>query len=321
MDINRTSHTASEDVRTVLITGATRNFFKVGHAAIHVLSRRYPSVRIRLGVPDVENAKPACKGANVEFAQWEPGSPETLKDVFNGCTAVLIVPPIKDRVDIGRFYISQAKQAGLKFICCIGVQHGDPRLLLSREANTVKEDLAASGIPHCTLELPMFLENLLYQARSIKKKGEFYYPCRPESRFSYVGCTDLGEVVARMLATGETYEDTRWTAMTQTSCAELAEVFSRTLGRKIRFVQIPEDQFIEGLLKDGGSAASRHAAERVLELWNEIDAGRDLRPTDTFAKILGRTPMTAAEWVEEHACCFTEGRQCEHPQPPRKHGD
>jgi uncharacterized protein YbjT (DUF2867 family) len=301
---------------TVAFTGATRNFFKVGHAAIHVLARNYPNVKIRLALPDVEIAKSACEGAEVEFVQWDLSKSESLVEAYEGCNSVLMVPPIQDRIGVGEMYLDAAKKAGVEFICCIGVQYRNTDLKLSREADKLEEMLVSSGIPHCTLHLPMFLENLLYQTSSIKKNGEFYYPCKPESKFSYLTCSDLGQVVARMLSKFEVYENTNWTAQNQTTCEEIAKLFSKSLNKEIRFIRVTDDQFIEGLKKDG---MSKHASEGILELWKEIDKGNDLLPNNTFTEILGRDPESVDEWIKEHVCCFTPNAKCKHPQPPFKH--
>jgi uncharacterized protein YbjT (DUF2867 family) len=179
----------------------------------------------------------------------------------------------------------------------------------------VESLLMDSGIPHCILNLPMFLENLLYQTESIKSKGEFYYPCRPESKFSYISCQDLAPVIAHMMLNSASYQNTKWTAEEQTSCEQLSKYFSKVLDRNIKFVQIKNEEFLETLLKDGGSASSKKAAKSILELWKEIDNGRDIPSTDIFAKLIGKKPMTADVWIKEHVCCFTPQQLCDHPQP------
>lgn len=304
--------------KNIVFVGATRNFFKIGHTTIHRISNQYPRIKIRLAIPDIENAKPACKGANVEFIQWNPSADVSLTHVFQGYTSTLFVPPINNRIQVCERYLNAAKKAGIKYIVCIGIQHDNPKLRLSREAKTVENMLIDSGISHSVLNLPMFLENLLYQANSIKNTGKFYFPCQPDSKFSYVSCSDLALIVAPMLVTGAVYLNTQWTAETQTSCRELASIFSDILRKKIEFVQVTKKQFLEKLIKDGGSASSKHAALGILDLWKEIDAGRDLKPTKLFSKLLGKKPMTIEEWVKEHICCFTESQVCYHPQPPNK---
>lgn len=305
----------------VVTSGATRNFFKVGHTTLHTIARRYPGVAMRLGVPDVADAMPACDGAPVEFVEWDRSRPDSIHPVLADCTAMLMVPPIQDRPWVGKMYVEAAQRAGIEYICCLGVQFHDTALTLAREANELANRLAASGIPHTTLHLPMFLENLLYQVPSVGEQGVLRYPADPDAPFSYVNCWDLGDVCARLLAgpgPREVFPDTHWTALTQTTCRELAALLTDAIGRPVRFERSTDDDFTAGLVAKG---MSPHAAEGVAQLWRRIDAGADIAATDTFARILGRAPETAAEWVAAHACCFggPGSATCAHPKPPRDH--
>jgi hypothetical protein len=79
----------------------------------------------------------------------------------------------------------------------------------------------------------MFLENFLYQVDDIHDKGVFSFPCDIDSKFSYVSCSDLGEIVAEILVNQQVLEDTRWTAPTQVSIRELRDLFSQMTGKPI----------------------------------------------------------------------------------------
>ena len=304
-----------DSVHRAVFTGATRNFFKVGHTAIHYLARHHPEVAIRLALPDVDIARDACAGAPVEFVQWDPARPESLVAVYDGCHSTLLVPPIQGRVAVGNVQVNAMTDAGVRFVCCLGIQYEDGELVMSREVAALDELLARSGVPHCTLRLPMFLENLLYQADSIHGEGTFSFPCRPDSPVAYVTCGDLGHVCGDMLASGGRMQlpDPRLTAG-RTSCAEIARLLSEAIGREVRFVPITGEAHVEALAHHG---LGDHAARAVLELWEAIDRGRDMLPSDALAAALGRPPESVADWIGAHACCFRRDPACRHPQPPR----
>ena len=88
-------------------------------------------------MPNIEDARPACRGANVELIQWDPEFPETLQKVFEGCTASLLVPPIHNRLIVAAKYIQMAKQNGVRFLVNIGVQFDDKRVNIAQEADSV----------------------------------------------------------------------------------------------------------------------------------------------------------------------------------------
>ena len=96
----------STQIRRIIFVGATKNFFKVGYYTIHFLAKNYPHIKLRLAVPNIEDAAPNCKGANVELVKWDPEKPdETLPPVFKDCDASLLVAPINNRIDISKRYI------------------------------------------------------------------------------------------------------------------------------------------------------------------------------------------------------------------------
>lgn len=306
-----------ERVGRVAVSGATRNFFKVGHTTIHRIARDRPDVRIRLGVPHVDGARGACDGIDVEFVEWDRSRPEGLVDVLRGTDALLMVPPIDGRVEVAGMYVRTAVEVGVSYICCLGVQYERDDVVLSRDAAEVEGMLERSGIDYSMLRLPIFPENLLYQVPSISREGVLRYPCGPDSPLPYVTCDDLGDVCARAL-TGDGprhWPDTRWTAREATSCAKIAQALSAATGRQVRFEQQDPEEFVAGLVAYG---MRERAARGVLQLWQLADSGQDLEPTGVFEEVLGRRPTTVEEWIGEHACCF-RGEPCSHPKPPADH--
>lgn len=304
----------------IVVVGATRNFFKVGHATFRVLDREQPEIPLRLGIPDIVDAGRAVDDLNVELVPWDPHDDGSLDAVLRDCTRMLMVPPIDGRVPISRRYIEGASRAGIEYILCLGIQHTGDTCTMSRDVGEVDEMLAASGIAFDTLRLPVFLENLLYQIPSIAEAGEFRFPVGADAQFTYLTCGDLGEVFARILTDPSpgSLGDTLWTSTQSIACWELADALSQATGRKVQFRSQARSTFVERLIEKG---MNEHAAVAVLELWDLVDRGRDPQPTSTFAELLGRTPTSVSGWCAEHACCFTTGTwsTCGHPKPPVDH--
>jgi hypothetical protein len=304
----------------VVVVGATRNFFKVGHTTLRTLARTNPDVQLRLGIPDVTDARLACAGIDMEFVPWDPADPGSLDPVLEGCDSLLMVPPIDRRIEAARVYIAAARRSGIGYILCLGVQYTSTGLTLAVEAEAVASMLAASGITHDTLRLPMFLENLLYQIPSISAAREFRFPVSPDAPFSFVTCGDLGQVFAPLLnnpphgSLGRPY----WTATERLTCAEWADLLSQATGRTTTFRPQCRDKFIDALI---GKGMSRHAAHGICQLWDAIERGEEPPPSDALIDRLGRQPETAAQWTADHSCCFsgvTRGA-CPHPRPPAEH--
>ncbi len=304
----------------VVVVGATRNFFKVGHATFRVLARDRPDVRLRLAIPDIVDARRAITGIPVELFAWDPSRPTSLYPALGECTAMLMVPPIDGRVAASRIYLDAAQRARVEYILCLGIQHSGKTAMMGLDTEEVGEMLIKSNIRHDVLRLPVFLENLLYQVKSITDRREFQYPVGPDARFSYVTCGDLGEVFARILTDDarKSLHNVYWTADEPVSCGQLAHFLSRAVGATVNFRQCASADFVSTLRRKG---MSEHAARAVLQLWNLIDAGAEPMPTDSLRASLGRAPTTAAQWAVDHSCCFTPDlwEKCSHPKPPRDH--
>lgn len=89
----------------IVFVGATRNFFKVGHTTIKTIQRDHPDVALRLALPDISEAANVVQGTNVELMQWNPSDSNSLRKVFQGCTASLLVPPVNNRVAVAKQFI------------------------------------------------------------------------------------------------------------------------------------------------------------------------------------------------------------------------
>ncbi|CDW80290.1 UNKNOWN [Stylonychia lemnae] len=304
--------------KRIVFLGATKNFFKIGYYTIHYLSQNYPEIKLRLAVPNIEDARPSCEGANVELVQWDPNNSETLNEAFKECTASLLVPPINNRVSVSKKYIDMAVKHKLNFLINSGVQFTNQDIQIGEESNQVIAMLDNCGIKYCNLNLPMFLENLLYQVDDVFEKGIFGFPCNKNSSFSYVSCKDLGKIIADIFVQEKVYDNTFWTAPAQVSIVQIEQTFTKMMGKQIQFVQVSDQDFIDSLLRDTGSASSIEAANQILDIWKIIERGEDVQANNNLKILLGKEPQTASEWVFEHRCCFNKERSCMHPQPPKK---
>lgn len=116
----------------ICFTGATENFFKVGHEAIEYLARNFPDVELRLALPNTSAIQSVAKNDKVKLFQWNINDAKTLIPAYRGCDAILMVPPIQNRLKVGCEYLRAAISADVQYICCLGVQPINPNLILER---------------------------------------------------------------------------------------------------------------------------------------------------------------------------------------------
>jgi uncharacterized protein YbjT (DUF2867 family) len=309
--------TNSPQVVTVL--GATRNFFKVGHYTLRRLAADAPQLTLRLAIPEARIAGRTVHDLAVQLRDWEPARPGSLADALAGTHTMLMVPPIDRRVEIGGMYLRAAQQAGVRKIVCLGIQFAPGECAMADEATALEALLGQSGIAFEVVQLPMFLENLLYQCQSIAEAGSFTFPVDADRPFSYISCEDAADLFCRaIIAPGSVnLSGALMSHHAQATCAQWATVLSEVCGRPIMFERQPDEHFVTSL---GLYGMRPDAAAQVLGLWERIAAAGDAPATGTAAQLLGRSTTGLETWTQGHACCFGPAfTACPHPHPPTQH--
>jgi len=121
---------------------------------------------------------------------------------------------------------------------------------------------------------------------------------------SLIAAADVGAAAAAILADpqphiGQTYELTGPESLTM---AEMAQEFSTVLGRTIRYVDVPP-QMWEAKLQELQQPA--HLVAHLVVMAELHRDNRYDRMTDTFQQLVGRAPISAADFARRHAAVFT----------------
>ncbi len=309
----------TDQTRTVTVLGATRNFFKVGHYTLRRLAAEAPQLTLRLAIPEAQNAGRAVDDIPVELRDWEPGCPTSLAEALTGTDTMLMVPPIDRRVEIGGLYLRAAQKVGVKRIVCLGIQFRPEQCVMADEAATLEDLLEESGIEFDLVRLPMFLENILYQCKSIAQTGTFSFPVAADRPFSYISCDDAAALFCRKILDPGSVDLTSvlMSHHAQATCADWASAIQAATGRPITFKCQDDEHFLTSL---GRYGMRRPAAAQVLGLWERIGTEGDASPTRAAEQLLGRPTTDLETWTRAHACCFGPGYQsCPHPHPPVQH--
>lgn len=309
----------SNSTKVVTVLGATRNFFKVGHYTLRLLAVDAPQLTLRLAIPDAPIAGRAVRDIDVQLRDWEPEDPRSLAEALSGTDTMLMVPPIDRRVEIGDMYLRVAKQAGVQQIVCLGIQFTAGQCAMGDEAAALEDLLQASGIDYDLVQLPMFLENILYQCQSLAENGSFGFPVDADCPFSYISCEDAAALFCRKILSPATVDlsGALMSHHAQATCAEWAAALQEATGRPIAFKRQDDEHFLTSL---GRYGMRRSAAAQVLGLWQRISAEGDATPTRTAEQLLGRPTTDLVTWTRAHACCFgPEFTSCPHPHPPIQH--
>ena len=162
-----------------------------------------------------------------------------------------------------------------------------------------------SGMPVVYLRPTAFLDGMLLPqtAKGIRDDSAIRLPFA-DGKTSMIDAADVGAAAAAVPATpephiGKVYELTGPESLTM---GELAQEFSGALGRTIQYVNVPPEVW-EAKLKEAQLPA--HLIAHMVTMGQLHRDNRYDRMTDTFQQLVGRAPISAAEFARRYAAAFT----------------
>jgi uncharacterized protein YbjT (DUF2867 family) len=164
-----------------------------------------------------------------------------------------------------------------------------------------------SGLPVVHLRPTVFLENPLFlalAAESIAADSTIRLPFGT-GRTSPIAASDVASVAATILAdpaphVGHVYE---LTGRRSEDMQGVAEEYSSALGRAIRYVDTPFDEWQDRALRP--LRLPEHVARHIATMARLHAANRYDRLTHDVEDITGRPPATVRDFVARHADLFT----------------
>jgi len=290
---------------TVMITGASGH---LGEETLLALSRKFRNVNVKVLIhPDTEvKADAKFAGANFEkvFSK-SPGleSPESFQGVHS---LFIIPPPVENRVQLVRNIVHAAKEAKVKFILApahLSVRQKDT--VLARTFREIETEIQDSGIPHCFLHSELFMDVLLADADQIKRTSTFSSCIAPDVKYNPVATRDMGEVAAQILVHPGAHEDTRYTITgpRPLSLTDLAEIYTKVLGREIKYVQHGPELYERELVRRGVSPWFSRA---MVELEQSITSQDEEFTSGDTMKLLGRHPVSFETFLQDRKSIFVQ---------------
>jgi len=234
----------------IVVTGATGN---LGRLVIAALLKKVPAPSIVAAMRNAEKARNiAALGVKVRYADYN--EPLTWDDILNGADKVLLISSseVGQRARQHRSVIDAAKRAGVKLLAYTSVLRADTSPLgLAAEHKETEAMIRASGIPFTLLRNSWYTENYTAGISGILAQGAMY-GCAGEGRVASASRVDYAEAAAAVLTAdsqaGLVYELAGDTAYTR---AELAAEISRQSGKNIGYVNLPEAEYRNVLVKAG----------------------------------------------------------------------
>jgi uncharacterized protein YbjT (DUF2867 family) len=279
----------------ILITGASGN---VGREVLRQTAAA--GAKVRAAYQSAAKAADAPRG--VEIATVDYNRPETLRAALDGVERVFLVgPPTADLVALERNAVDVIAQSDVSCVVKLSAMGGRGAIFPGQHADS-EDYIRSTGVPYTFLRPNGFMQNLINFSASTITSQNAFYGSEGEGRVSLIDIRDIAAVAVKTLTEdGYEGEALTLTGPEAVSNQEVARTLSDTLGREIRFINLPPDQFKQALISAGVPEWSANALVDLQRFYRE---GNAATVTDDVERVLGRKPIALAQFVLEYRSAF-----------------
>jgi uncharacterized protein YbjT (DUF2867 family) len=277
----------------ILVTGATGN---VGKELVEQLVSAGQPVRVFTRHP----AKLAHLGSGVEIAAGDLDQPETIEAALKGVQRVFLVTSSTQQ---DAHVIQAARHSRVEHLVKLStLEAADDWMAGHVRWHREREQLIrASGLAWTFLRPTMFMTTALDWAGTIKAEGVVYFP-GGAGKVPPVDPWDVAAVAACALTgpghAGMAYALTGPQAL---SPAEMTHILGEVLGRRLRYVDVPEADFAAQLRRLG---LPDYVVEGLMGVFAAIRAGKLAQISRDVERVTGRPARTFETWCREHHSAF-----------------
>ncbi|QVL34265.1 NAD(P)H-binding protein [Telmatocola sphagniphila] len=253
------------------------------------------------------NSKDASKiptGAEVVYGDFS--DLESLEKALSGIdSAYLVCAAIPDLVELESNFLQACKKLGTRHVViqsALGAADF-PKSFPSWHRQV--EDIARTlKVPHTILRPNGFLQNIgTYFAPSIRTQ-DCFYGMIGESRISLVDIRDIALAAALLLSLGsprnQIFELFGPEAL---SNQEIAQRISNVTGRNVTYINLSEEQILQGMV---GAGIPGWRARAIAELDEYYLSGKGAGSDDVLQKLIGRSPRTLDAYLAENVSVFDQ---------------
>src|SRR5215471_15391950 len=284
----------------ILITGASGN---VGREVLKQVAQT--GVQVRAAFQSVSKA--AAVPSGVEIVTLDYSQPETLRTALKAVERVFLVgPPTSQLPALEHKAMEVIAQSSIRQVVKLSAMGGREATFPRQHAQS-EDYIQSAGVPYTFLRPNGFMQNMVnYNAPTINSQSAFY-GSEGDGRVSHIDIRDVAAVAVKALTedghVGKAYTLTGPEALTN---KEIAQILSQELGRQIRFVNLPAAQLKEAHLSAG---VPEWNADALLDLQRLYREGKATTVTRDVEEILGRKPISFAQFFRAHRSAFEVRKQ------------
>lgn len=287
----------------VFVIGASGN---IGSATVIALAAKYADeIEIRAGVRNPDKADKLKAIAGITVVKAEMGTKDQLVKTFKGVNSLFIVtPPTQNRVEQTTTTAEAAKESGVKAIIVLsGNVINLPETTFAKHFIAIEGNISKLGVPYTFFRLPYFVENYWSFKDSISGQGTILQPLDPTKRFPVIVVEDAGKAAAVILVDPSKHSNKTYEIVSdQHTFEEVAEGFSKALGKEVRYVRVPYEAMKHGALEMG---VEEWLIDGLFDLFKAVDNGSlPSTRTSDYSQITGEQPTNLEAWLMKYSGGF-----------------
>jgi uncharacterized protein YbjT (DUF2867 family) len=278
----------------ILVTGATG---MTGREIVRRLSQS--GVRVRVLVRDVAKAQALSLDSlpYVTIFEGDLGKSESLAPALIGADKAMLISSSSPEMESVQFnFIETAKKFNLNHIVKLSgiIADINSPFRYARMHAEIERRLENSGISFTHLRAGEFMQSYFRQVPNILEKDSLFLPME-DQKIASIDVSDVAAVAVKILTglghKGNVYPVTGPESLTM---HEVAEKFSRFLGRKINYINVSPEDAKQAQLNAG---MPQYTADALEELFAERRKGKEAKVYYTMQNVFSLRPTSFDEFI------------------------
>jgi uncharacterized protein YbjT (DUF2867 family) len=282
----------------ILITGATST---IGQKLCQLLAENNKPYRAMCRKEE-QLEKFRKQGIDAVLGDFE--DPKSLRTAMQGCNCLFLTsPPTQNQVQCEKNVIDSAKQEGITYIVKISASdaHLKSSVPWAKSHAEIDHYLRKSGIEWTILKPTAFMQNFLTLSKPISKG--ILPQVAGNGLVGYIDAEDIARVALKVLTENHHKRATYYlNGPEMLDMKKIALQLSETLGRKVRYVNLPSFVFRIILRLSG---MSRWFANGLIEQFAEVVArNHDNDINEEIIRITNSQPRSFLDFAKDHKEAF-----------------
>ena len=232
------------------------------------------------------------------------GDKESLRKALDGVGKIFLLSVTSPEIPrLQGNVVDVAREKGIRHIVKLSAQGAAPdsKIGIARFHYQTEQYIRKSGIPFTFLQPQAFMQNLIFDKDTILQQGDIYAQAG-EGKIAMVDARDIAAVAVEALLNdgheGKTYVLTGPEAI---SYYDIAEAFSKALGRTITYIPVTSVQSRSSMLEAG---MPDWLVEDLVAVNLEHAAGLAEAVSPDVEKVTGRKGYTIQDFVKDYIHLF-----------------